>query len=152
MNKTTRIVSITALILLGTLGMMAEAQNKKIVFLSVQNAGEGFTGVIGKLAAEYQKQNPSVTYEYQNAPQTELTQKLQLLAASNALPAMYNVGDPSLVVQLAQSGYVADVEETFKKLGIYDKLVPAAVSLLKNQTSSKLSNSNSSLKFQGEYV
>jgi hypothetical protein len=41
---------------LGTAGLFAEAQSKKVVFPSVQHSGQGFTGIIEKLVAEYQHQ------------------------------------------------------------------------------------------------
>jgi hypothetical protein len=41
---------------LGTAGVFAEAQSKKVVFLLVQNFGQGFTGIIEKLATEYSHQ------------------------------------------------------------------------------------------------
>lgn len=138
MNKNARKAALAALALIGTIGFMAEAQTKKVVFLSVQNADQGFTGIIAKLAAEYTKQNANVTYEYQNAPQTDLAQKLQLLAASDSLPTIYNVGEPALVQQLFKNGQAADIEETFKKLGILDKLNPAAIVLQKKIGGGKL--------------
>ncbi len=138
MNKKIRYTALAALAVLAPIGLMAEAQSKRVVFLSVQTATEGFTGVIGKLAAEYSKQNANVAYEYQNAPQADLAQKLQLLAASNSLPTMYNVNEPSLLTQLAEKGQAADIEELFKQYGIFDKLNPAAVALQKSITGGKL--------------
>lgn len=108
------------------------------MLLSVQNSGEGFTGIIQKLAAEYTKTNANVVFEYQNAPQADLEQKLQLLAASDSLPAIYNVDNPTQLSQLAEKGQAADIEDLFKKLGILDKLNPAAVNLQKSSTGGKL--------------
>ncbi len=97
------------------------------MLLSVQNSGEGFTGIIQKLAAEYTKTNANVVFENQNATQADLEQKLQLLAASDSLPAIYNVDNPTQLSQLAEKGQAADIKDLFKKLGILDKLNPAAV-------------------------
>jgi hypothetical protein len=41
---------------LGTAGVFAEAQRKKVVFLSAQHSGQEFTGIIEKPAAEDQHQ------------------------------------------------------------------------------------------------
>jgi hypothetical protein len=40
--------------MLGTVGLFAEAQRKKDVFLSAQHSGQGFTGTIENLVAEDQ--------------------------------------------------------------------------------------------------
>ncbi len=42
--------------MLGTAEVFAEAQRNKVVFLSAQNSGQGFSGIIEKPAAEYQYQ------------------------------------------------------------------------------------------------
>jgi hypothetical protein len=44
---------LTALAVLGIAGVFAEAQRKKVVFLSAQNSGQGFIGILEKLAAKY---------------------------------------------------------------------------------------------------
>jgi raffinose/stachyose/melibiose transport system substrate-binding protein len=72
-----------------------------------------------------------VVYEYQNVPQQELNQKIQLLAASNNLPTVYPVGDPAVVQQLYKSGQALDLEEALKNLGVLDKVSPAALVLQK---------------------
>jgi hypothetical protein len=38
---------------LGTAGHFAEAQSKKVMSLSAQISGQGFTGTIEKIVAEY---------------------------------------------------------------------------------------------------
>jgi hypothetical protein len=45
--------SLTALAVLGTAGHFAEAQSKKVMSLSAQISGQGFTGTIEKIVAEY---------------------------------------------------------------------------------------------------
>lgn len=114
------------------------AQAAGVTFLSVQNQDQGYTRIVSELAAEYQKANPSVPYQYQNVPQTDLAQRLQLLAASNALPTVYNIDQPTLLQQLNKNGQAADLEATFKRLGLSNALNPAAVALIKRQNGGKL--------------
>ncbi|GGJ66636.1 ABC transporter substrate-binding protein [Deinococcus aquiradiocola] len=129
---TTRTAALSALLVLGT------TLAAPVTFLSVQNEDQGATKIIGELAREYQKTNPASPYTYQNAPQTDLAQKLQLLAASSSLPTVYNIDQPALLGQLYKTGQAADLEATFKKLGIYNTLNPAAVALIKRQNDGRL--------------
>ena len=134
MKKRTRSVAIAALFLLGTFGLVTEAQgNKKITFLSVVQEDLGISAVITSVTKDYQKTNPNVSYEFQYIAQNDLVPKLELLTASDNLPTLYNVGDPVTVQQLATKGYVADIEATFKKLGIWDRVNPAAAAVVKSQ-------------------
>ena len=137
----TRFIALSALLAASaalTALSVAGAQAKKtVVFLSGQNADVGYTRVIGELSAEYQKQHPSFAYQYQDNT-TNMTQKLQLLAASGSLPTLYSIGEPSLLQQLAAKGSAADLEQTFKKLGVYNQLNPVAVDINKKLTGGKL--------------
>ena len=56
MKKRTRSVAIAALFLLGTFGLVTEAQgNKKITFLSVVQEDLGISAVITSVTKDYQK-------------------------------------------------------------------------------------------------
>lgn len=66
-------------------------------------------------------------------PQTQLDQRLQLLAGQNALPVQYAAGNaPSLTVTLEKAGNVLDLEQAFTELGVLDKIEPAAISTIKS--------------------
>jgi len=134
MHKNIRFTALTALLVLTT---VAGAQTKKVVFLSGQNEDVGYTRIVSELARDYQKQHPNVSYEYQNNT-TDMTQKLQLLAGSNNLPTLYSIGEPSLLQQLYAKGEIVDLEQTFKKLGIYNQLNPVAVDINKKLEGGKL--------------
>ncbi|GGJ56102.1 ABC transporter substrate-binding protein [Deinococcus roseus] len=135
MKKAT-LTALSALLLIG-MTSTASAQKKTVTFLSGQNEDVGYTRIISDLAKEYQQKTPSVVYEYQNNT-TNGTQKLQLLANSGNLPTLYSISEPTLLVQLYNKGEVADLEATFKKLGIYNKLNPVAVNINKKLTDGKL--------------
>jgi raffinose/stachyose/melibiose transport system substrate-binding protein len=69
----------------------------------------------------------------ETVPQTQLDQKLQLLAGQDALPVQYAAGNaPSLTVTLEKSGNVLDFEKAFTDLGVIDQIEPAAISTIKS--------------------
>lgn len=103
-----------------------------IHYLTVQQETEGWPLIIGALTREYQANHPNVEWKYENYPQTDLVQRIQLLAGSDSLPFMFNYESGAPLRDLAASGKVLELEQTFKELGIYDRLNPGAVSLLKN--------------------
>jgi raffinose/stachyose/melibiose transport system substrate-binding protein len=119
--------------LLALFGLLALAQSKKIVYLANGDHTTGRHAQFEKMVAECNAQTGAgIAYEPQDIQQAELRQKLQLLAASNSLPTIFPVDEPSFVGQLHKNGQVADLEEVFKKLGILDKVSPAALVLQKN--------------------
>jgi raffinose/stachyose/melibiose transport system substrate-binding protein len=68
----------------------------------------------------------------ETVPQTSLDQKLQLLAGQGALPVQFAAGNaPALTDQLYRSGKIADIEAELKKLGVLDRIQPAALSTIK---------------------
>ncbi|MFF2327157.1 MULTISPECIES: ABC transporter substrate-binding protein [unclassified Streptomyces] len=68
----------------------------------------------------------------ETVPQTSLDQKLQLLAGQGALPVQFAAGNaPALTDQLYTSGKIADIETELKKLGVLDRIQPAALSTIK---------------------
>lgn len=70
--------------------------------------------------------------EIETVPQSDLDQKLQLLAGQDALPVQYAAGNaPALTQELADAGQVADLEAELTDLGVYDQLEPSAVSTIK---------------------
>lgn len=84
-------------------------------------------------------QNEALPLKIDNIPQTNLDQKLQLLAGQKALPVMYAAGNsPDLTKTLASSGNVLDLEQALTDLGKMDRLEPAAVSTIKSLYDGKL--------------
>ena len=89
----------------------------------------------GACAAE----NKALPLKVETVPQTSLDQKLQLLAGQNALPVQFAAGNaPALTDRLYASGRIADLEKELKRLGVYDRLEPAAVSTIKALYGGKL--------------
>lgn len=76
-------------------------------------------------------ENDAQPLEVETVPQTQLDQKLQLLAGQNALPVQYAAGNaPALTKELADGGQVLDLEQTLTDLGVIDKIQPAAISTI----------------------
>jgi raffinose/stachyose/melibiose transport system substrate-binding protein len=59
------------------------------------------------------------------------------MAASNDLPEMFSFESGKPLELLAGHGFVLDLEQAFKELGLYDQLNPTAVKLLKSMVGGK---------------
>ncbi|GLY18899.1 ABC transporter substrate-binding protein [Kineosporia sp. NBRC 101677] len=76
----------------------------------------------------------------ETVPQTQLDQKLQLLAGQDALPVQYAAGNaPSLTVSLERSKNVLDLDRALADLGVNDEIEPAALSTIKSLYGGKFS-------------
>ena len=75
--------------------------------------------------------NDTAPLEVETVPQTQLDQRLQLLAGQGALPEQYAAGNaPALTKQLAENGQVLDLEKALTDLGKIDRIEPAAISTI----------------------
>lgn len=80
---------------------------------------------------ECSAQNEVMPLTIETVPQTQLDQKLQLLAGQDALPAQYAAGNaPALTKELVAGGQVLDLEEALSELGVLDQIEPAAISTI----------------------
>ncbi|GLX66133.1 ABC transporter substrate-binding protein [Paenibacillus glycanilyticus] len=93
--------------------------------------------IISEQARDYEKAHPSIKYEFENVSTSDLVQKIQLLAASNDLPEIFSYESGRPLEQLADNGFILDIEKTFRELGLQDELNPAAVKLLKSMVRNK---------------
>lgn len=90
------------------------------------------TGLEALAKGACEAENEALPLKVDTVPQTNLDQKLQLLAGQDALPVQFAAGNaPALTDQLYRSGKIADLEAKLKELGVYDQLEPAAVSTIK---------------------
>jgi len=94
------------------------------------------TTIPGQLTAladdQCKAENTALPLKVETVPQTNLDQKLQLLAGQNSLPVMYAAGNaPDLTKTLDKSGNVVDFEKALTDLGAIDDIEPAAVSTIK---------------------
>lgn len=102
-----------------------------IVYLSASSEDQGSSKIIGELAKEYGRDHPEIEYRFEGVQDVDITGKIQLLAASNDLPAMFNYQSGKPLMDMIRSGAVLNLEDTFKRLGLYDKLNPVSVRMLK---------------------
>lgn len=114
-----------------------EDQTQTIQYVSSMLDYQGSAKIIGELAEEYGSTHPDVRYEFENVNTTDLLQKIQLLAASNDLPEMFAFESGKPLEVLADNGFVLDLEQAFKELGLYEELNPTAVKLMKSMVGGK---------------
>jgi raffinose/stachyose/melibiose transport system substrate-binding protein len=110
-----------------------------IEFLTVQAPNSGWELILSTITEQYTKSHPGTTFNPIYVQQVNLPQKLQLLAAQNALPIVYNTPPSAdLATQLVKQGEALDIASTFKQLGIFDELIPTAAAIIVKQYDSLL--------------
>jgi raffinose/stachyose/melibiose transport system substrate-binding protein len=87
--------------------------------------------VLTALTKQYARLAPGTSFKYDYVPQTQINQKIQLLASQNALPLLYNTPANDTLFQLRKKGDVLDVAKEAKKLGVSNDIVPAASAILR---------------------
>lgn len=118
--------------------------------LGVQAANVStWNAVFTALTNTYAKAHPGTKFKYDYTPQTQINQKIQLLAGSNALPLLYNTPANDLLFQLQKKGDVLDVGKEAAKLGVAKDLVPAAVSVEKTLYGGKVLSLPTELNMEG---
>jgi raffinose/stachyose/melibiose transport system substrate-binding protein len=76
--------------------------------------------------------NQTTKLSTDSTPQTQLDQKLQLLAGQSALPNGFVApGTPATVTQLIKANHVVDISKELAKQGLSDEILPAAASTIK---------------------
>lgn len=116
----------------------SKAAPAKVGYLSItQNTV--WAELLNAMTNKYKKLVPGSTFTDTKIPQEQLNQKIQLLAGQNALPMLYNTPAVDTLAQMQKAGQVLDIGKEFKKLGIYNDLVPAAVGILQKIYGPKIS-------------
>jgi len=118
-------------VFLGALTFSALAREITIHYLTVQQENEGWPKIIKALTEEYAAQNPNIKWKYEYIPQLDLMQRVQLLAAADSLPLLFNYESGAPLFELIKANKVLELESTFKNLGIYEELNPGIVGVLK---------------------
>lgn len=131
-------ISTIVILILSSCGYTAQEENLVqpstdiIMYLSSNKEYEGSAKIISELAREYQAETPGIVFKFDNVAESNLNQRVQLLAASNDLPVLFSYQSGKPLLDLIHSDAVLDLEDTFTELGIIDELNPAAVELLKS--------------------
>jgi len=89
-------------------------------------AGSESAGVVQALktvADEYKKIHPDFKLELECIPaRAEYLQKIRILAASNELPDWWDSDPEDFFASLVEAGKVANIEDLYKELGIFDRV------------------------------
>jgi raffinose/stachyose/melibiose transport system substrate-binding protein len=93
--------------------------------------------------------NQALKLTVQTQPQKNLNEKIQLLAGQGALPVMFHEDTPTTVVQLAKAGDVENLEPLLQQLGVYNQLLPSAVSTVKELYNGQLDALPSEYNIEG---
>lgn len=126
---------IAALVLTGCGGGGGGASSAPEKFTVLTNAeNTEIPGVLSTLADDQcSTENQALPIDLETVPQTNLDQRLQLLAGQNALPVLFSAGNaPALTKTLAESGNVLDFEKALTDLDAIDNIEPAAISTIES--------------------
>lgn len=115
--------------LLLTSGAISAQDEVVITYLSILQDDVGFNRVIGELSEQCLADMPNVRYEREGISLEMLGQRISQLALNNNLPTLFSVDSSQQLIDLIDSGYVANIEDFFTELGIYDSLNPGAVTI-----------------------
>ncbi len=107
-----------------------EAKGVKVEFLTVSQPNTSWSQNLAAITKKNAKTHPGTSFVNDYVPQTQINQKIQLLAGQNALPVLYNTPALDLTNQLRHAGEAMNLGATLHHLGASGALVPAAVSIL----------------------
>lgn len=126
------VVGVLAMVL-GGFALPSSSQEVVIHYLTVQQENEGWPKVIGELTKEYAAQRPdvAVVWKYEYVPQVDLVQRVQLLAATDSLPLLFNYESGAPLLELIRAQRVLEIESTFARLGILGEMNPGIIGVLK---------------------
>lgn len=102
-----------------------EAKTKTVKFLSIWNESTGVGKVITDLTNEYKKDHPNFNLEMEVVQQTDLDQKLNVLAASNDLPDLFVTQSNTQLLQFIKADQVIDLDTSLPSAK--DALLPTTV-------------------------
>jgi len=81
---------------------------------------------------ECKAENDALPLTIETVPQTQIDQKVQLLAGQGALPVLYGAGTPAIIKALAANGQVVDLEKSLTDSGAISNVLPGAIATIKN--------------------
>ncbi|MCF0133476.1 MAG: extracellular solute-binding protein [Blautia sp.] len=122
--------TMAAVMLAGTVTVSAEGRTFKILSMWAEDDGDSGS-ILKNVTENYKAENPDFEYEIEVVSSDNLKQKIATLAASNDLPDVfaYDAGTP--LIDLIDSGLVANVSEKLDALGVAESLDAGAVGFLK---------------------
>jgi raffinose/stachyose/melibiose transport system substrate-binding protein len=115
----------------GGSGEPAEDPGRLTYLYNVENGN--IAPVLESLARDRcSAQNAALPLDITSVPQGELDAQIQLLAGQDALPVMFAAGGtPAEGAKLWNAGRLVDFDQELQKLGVHDRIEPAAISTIK---------------------
>ena len=93
-----------------------------IHYVSSRNATDAFMLCLEEIVSMYQKTHPNFKMEIEYIPErASFLQKIKILGASNELPDWFDADPDNYIESLANEGYLTDMEELYKELGVNDR-------------------------------
>lgn len=95
-------------------------ETKTIHFLTCWNEDKDTTQVIKQLTDEYNESNPEIpiNLEIEVVAQSDMNQKLSVLAASNDLPDVFVTGTQEYIAEYVEQGILKNVDDIIEEQGI----------------------------------
>jgi raffinose/stachyose/melibiose transport system substrate-binding protein len=126
-------VGTTALLLAGCGGGGGGASSSPKEFSLLTNSeNQELPSIFTSLSEnQCEAENTALPFTADSVPQTNLDQRLQLLAGQNGLPVVYSAGNaPALTKTLDEAGNVLDFDKTLTDLDVIENIEPAAISTI----------------------
>lgn len=98
----------------------ANTEPRTVTWMTVRSAWPA----MDQIAEEYMALNPHITIEFDRiSDRGSYTQKVQILAASNSLPDLFDAVGADIQMEIANAGTLVDIDELYADLG-YDRMLP----------------------------
>ena len=96
------------------------AEAKTVHFLTCWNEDKDITQVVKQLTDEYNETNPEtpIDLEIEVVAQSDMNQKLSVLAASNDLPDVFVTGTQEYIAEYVEQGILKSVDEIIEEQGV----------------------------------
>lgn len=121
------VAAMTATMIVGCGGSSDEesssasaADEKTVHFLTCWNEDKDITQVVKELTNDYNATNPEtpINLEFEVVAQTDMNQKLSVLAASNDLPDMFACGTQEYIEQYVKQGILKNLDDLIAEQGV----------------------------------
>ena len=120
------VASMTAALLAGCGGNSGEEEqaaadgSKTVHFLTAWNEDEDITAVVKQLTDDYNATNPEtpINLEIEVVAQSDMNQRLSVLAASNELPDMFVTGTQEYIESYVDQGILKNIDDVISEQGV----------------------------------
>ena len=98
----------------------SSADGKTVHFLTAWNEDEDITAVVKQLTDDYNATNPEtpINLEIEVVAQSDMNQRLSVLAASNELPDMFVTGTQEYIESYVEQGILKNIDDVISEQGV----------------------------------